>query len=452
MLDKYKDAIELLTEVMNDIKNKQSQKAELFIILDWSRIKNTLLELANKLIQSQFERLIKDAKHDLNSILLEFVETVEELKTPATDLAHLKKNKDKYAEVKAKMKKLEDRRDPIRKKFQYIIEQEQDITIMSGGLTEDDKLKLNGLDEAWLKFKEGLDEANQIIQKSYQQLKTEMDHTIDDFKKEVQENKKNFHQQAPYAVDKNMDNAKAKEKLFEFKGTTKELREKEEEMKFGLDIFDIEPMSYPELNLVEKEMAQLFEIWAVKEEWDGEWDSWKNVTFYELRIDDMDDRAVEFQEKIKGFDKEVRQWGVYEYLKNKIDQFRTAMPLISDLRDEAMRERHWKELKFEVKEEFDEGSVEFTLEKIFELGLNNYGEKVSELADNARKELKIEIQLEEIRRMWEDDPLTDLDIKQLKSKANNEEYYKIMGTENVYQVIEDHVTKLSNMKSSPYYK
>lgn len=66
---KYKDAIELLTEVMNDIKNKQSQKPELFIILDCSRIKNTLLDLANKLIQQQFERLIKDAKHDLNSLL-----------------------------------------------------------------------------------------------------------------------------------------------------------------------------------------------------------------------------------------------------------------------------------------------------------------------------------------------------------------------------------------------
>jgi dynein heavy chain len=350
------------------------------------------------------------------------------------------------------MGKLDARRDPIRKKFQYIIEQEQDITIMSGGLTEDDKLKLNGLDEAWNKFREGLEEANQIIQRSYQQLKTEMDHTIDDFKKEVQENKKNFQQHAPYAVDKNMDNSKAREKLQEFRMATKELREKEEDMKFGLDIFDIEPMAYPELNLVEKEMAQLFEIWAVKEGWDGEWDSWKDITFYQLRIDDMDDRAVEFQEKIKTFDKEVRQWGVYEYLKNKIDQFRTAMPLIADLRDEAMRERHWKELKFEVKEEFDENSIEFSLEKIFELGLNNHGEKVSELADNARKELKIEIQLEEIRRMWEDDPMTDLDIKQLKSKAANEEYYKIMSTENLYQVIEDHVVKLSNMKSSPYYK
>ena len=87
------------------------------------------------------------------------------------------------------------------------------------------------------------------------------------------------------------------------------------------------------------------------------------------------------------------------------------------------------------------------------MGLNNHGEKVAELADNARKELKIEQQLEEIERVWERDPSTDLEIKALKSKnAPGEEYYRIMGSENLYSVIEDHVVKLTNMKSSPYYK
>lgn len=54
--------------------------------------------------------------------------------------------------------------------------------------------------------------------------------------------------------------------------------------------------------------------------------------------------------------------------------------------------------------------------------------------------------------MWELDSSTELDIIKMKSKANNEEYFKIQSTENIYQVIEDHVVKLSNMKSSPYYK
>lgn len=314
-------------------------------------------------------------------------------------------------------------------------------------------MKIMTLDDAWNKFREGLEEAYSVIQKSYQALKNDMDHQLEDFKKDVQENKKTFQQTAPYAVDKNMDNARAKEKLAEFKQIVREHREKEEEMKFGLDIFDYEPINYPELNFVEREIRMLEEVWNVKEEWDNEWDEWKMIPFKDLDIDGMDDRAVEFQEKIKNFEKEVRQWGVYEHLKNKIDQFRTAMPIIADLRDDAMRERHWKELKFEVKEEFDEEGPEFTLEKIFELGLNNHGEKVAELADNARKELKIEQQLEEIERVWERDPSTDLEIKALKSKnAPGEEYYRIMGSENLYSVIEDHVVKLTNMKSSPYYK
>jgi dynein heavy chain len=150
---------------------------------------------------------------------------------------------------------------------------------MSGGLTEEDKQKLLTLDDAWNKFNEGLGEAFQIINKSYISLKAEMDHTIDDFKKEVLENKRNFQQQAPYAVDKTMDNLKAKEKLQEFRASTKELRDKEEDMKFGLDIFEIEPVQYHELAFVEREMNQLNEIWTVKEQWDSEWDNWKVIPF-----------------------------------------------------------------------------------------------------------------------------------------------------------------------------
>ena len=55
-----------------------------------------------------------------------------------------------------------------------------------------------------------------------------------------------------------------------------------------------------------------------------------------------------------------------------------------------MRERHWKELRFEVKDDFDETSEEFTLEKVFSLNLLNHQEKIYELTDNSRKQLKIE--------------------------------------------------------------
>lgn len=119
-VQRYKESIESLIDVMNDVKNKQPQKPEQFIILDCSKLKNSLTEYGNDFIQKIFEHLIKESKDDLNQLLFEFTDTIETLKQQTGKLDHLKTNKDLYAEVKKKLPLLEARRDPIKKKFQYI--------------------------------------------------------------------------------------------------------------------------------------------------------------------------------------------------------------------------------------------------------------------------------------------------------------------------------------------
>lgn len=256
-----------------------------------------------------------------------------------------------------------------------------------------------------------------------------------------------------------MDNAKAFEKLQEFKGHTAELRAQEEAMKFGLEIFDIEPMAYPEVSLVEKEIAQLSEIWEVKDSWDKQWEAWKDIRFTDLDQNgrtrdgiDLDEVAADFQDRYRAFDREVREWGVYVALAGSVDNVRVTLPLILDLRDEAMKPRHWRELKQELKEDFDEESEDFTLDKVFSLGLLQHQEKIAALAESARRQLKIDIALKEIKYAWEHDPVTDLDIEKQKSKADQEEFYQIRSTDNVMALIEEHGVKLSAMKASPYYK
>ena len=86
------------------------------------------------------------------------------------------------------------------------------------------------------------------------------------------------------------------------------------------------------------------EMWKVKEEWDIEWDNWKDIKFTDLNTQSMEDRAGEILEKLRAFDRDVRIWGIYEYIKNKIESFRNVLKPINDLRSEALRERHWHEL------------------------------------------------------------------------------------------------------------
>jgi len=116
-VQRYKESIESLIDVMNDVKNKQPQKPEQFIILDCSKLKNSLTEYGNDFIQKIFEHLIKESKDDLNQLLNEFTDTIDVLKQPTGKLDHLKTNKDLYNEVRKKLPLLEARREPIKKKF-----------------------------------------------------------------------------------------------------------------------------------------------------------------------------------------------------------------------------------------------------------------------------------------------------------------------------------------------
>jgi dynein heavy chain len=235
--------------------------------------------------------------------------------------------------------------------------------------------------------------ANTIIVKCYQQLKTEVDNTIEDFKKECTDNKTSFLNNAPKAVDKGMDNLKAFEKLQEYKGTTAELRSHEEQMKFGLEIFNYEPIAYPELTLVEKEIELLTKVWELKNDWDKQLEAWKDIKFMDLQAEDMANVACDYQDKCKEFlvDKEVKDWGVFAHIKQSVDKFRALMELLGEtLLKKSIRDRHWKELRIEVKEDFDEQSEDFNLEKVMSLNLLNHNAMILEIGDNADKQLKIE--------------------------------------------------------------
>jgi len=93
--------------------------------------------------------------------------------------------------VRAKQSQLESRLNPIKQKFAFI-QDDSNNDQSSTELQEEDKLKLASLEEEWNKFLKGMTEAHVVIQKNYQEHKLEMDNSIEDFKKEVLDNKSSF--------------------------------------------------------------------------------------------------------------------------------------------------------------------------------------------------------------------------------------------------------------------
>jgi dynein heavy chain len=224
--------------------------------------------------------------------------------------------------------------------------------------------------------------------KCYQQLKTEVDNTIEDFKKECVENKTSFLNNAPKAAEKGMDNLKAFEKLQEYKNQTNDLRQHEENMKFGLEIFNYEPIAYPELTLVEREIDLLNQVWELKNDWDKQMEAWKDIKFHDLQAESMANTAEDQYDRCTALisnGKEIKDWGVFTTLKTNIDSFKKLIEMLGEtLLQPSIRDRHWREIRVEVKEDFDEHSEDFTLEKVLSLNLLSHQNMIFEIGGNAR--------------------------------------------------------------------
>lgn len=106
------------------------------------------------------------------------------------------------------------------------------------------------------------------------------------------------------------------------------------------------------------------------------------------------------------------------------------MPLIQDLKNDAMRERHWADIKTSIQKSFEHDGDSFTLEKIIGLGLDQFAEQISEVSAAASKELSIEQVLKEIAEIWEG---LDLDIAPYKDRG----HFKLRATDEIFQYLED---------------
>ena len=92
------------------------------------------------------------------------------------------------------------------------------------------------------------------------------------------------------------------------------------------------------------------------------------------------EEEVKRQQKILKEIKVDKKCNAYLGIQDEIKKWLVFLPLISELRDDAMRPRHWKAIKDKVQKEF-EINEKLGLRDVFNLNLNKYQEDVEEITD-----------------------------------------------------------------------
>ncbi|XP_064408838.1 dynein axonemal heavy chain 2 [Latimeria chalumnae] len=426
------------TEVANNVQKEETVLNIQFVLLDCSHLKFSLVQHCNEW-QNKFTTLLNEmASNRLREVNTFLQENAENLSRPPQTLDELGSSLQLLETLQKDLPKTKGWIPPIHEQFAILEKYEVIVEDSVHAMLE----SLNG---EWMSYQQCLIDSDTMLKKHKEKFKTGLIHSADEFKKKVRSLVDDFISKGPFTT--HIGCSTALEQIAAIRQQLNQMKSEESSIRSGLIIFKIEQPPSKEMQAFERELDLLQQAWDMAKEWEDSWKEWKAGKFATLETDIMDQTAQTLFKKLNKLSREVKEknWEVVETTKNKVDQFKRTMPLIADLKNPAMRERHWNQIKNEVQRTFDQTDDDFTLEKIVEMGLDQHTEKISEISASASKEYSIEQALEGIQNTWQ---ITNLDIAPYKDKG----HHRLRGTDEVFQALEDNQVALSTMKASRYVK
>jgi dynein heavy chain len=420
-------------DLLSEIGSEDALPAVRCVLLDAAPLKQRLTEhcvdwrrALTKLLATSASRKLASANTFFRSrteALANVPTTVDELATQIRVLRHARRDLpsvlDSFGDIRARLDALERFDTPV----------------------DFDASDLDLLDAAAAQFKHAVEEASSNLSSHETRFKQQTTRDTQSLAQSVTSFRQAFLDRGPFSAELTPEAAEAA--LAEVESELQSLLARQEGVHHAMSVFALEPPVFGDLTAVAQDIDVLRALWNLRREWTCKWDSWKSGRWEELDVEGMDVDARDFLKRVKRH-RTGASWSVTADLLQRLDTFRAVMPLITDLKNPALRSRHWVQLGEEVGASFDPTTdPAFTLERVFVLHLDRHAEAVSALSSAASQELSIEQTLRGIQEHWQN---ATLEVMAYKSGG----HYVLRGTDDLFQDLEDHALTLATVKSSRF--
>jgi dynein heavy chain 1 len=138
----------------------------------------------------------------------------------------------------------------------------------------------------------------------------------------------------------------------------------------------------------------------------------------------------------------LRQYDSYNYVKNLLQNYLKMNLLIVDLKSEALKERHWKQLMKKMNVVWNLNDL--TLGQVWDINLTIYEGIIKDMMLIAQGEKALEEFLKQVSELWKN---YTLELINYQNKCQI-----IRGWDDLFNKLKEHINSVSAMKLSPYYK
>jgi len=94
-------------------------------------------------------------------------------------------------------------------------------------------------------------------------------------------------------------------------------------------------------------MIFLRQTFTIAYNWDNTWNKYKAANFWEIKVSEIEVTVQNIYKMLISSLKLLKEesWKMLEIRRDSLDAFRRVLPIITDLKNPAMRNRHWDEVR-----------------------------------------------------------------------------------------------------------
>ncbi|EDV22455.1 uncharacterized protein TRIADDRAFT_50643 [Trichoplax adhaerens] len=267
---------------------------------------------------------------------------------------------------------------------------------------------------------------------------------VKDFSGKILDIQQRFKLEGPSSVGTDLD--KGLEVLQNFKRELDVIEKYRQELSNAERLFNLQITTYPELMALEKELKGLEQIYTLYENQKVAMEEWSEMLWSELNVNVLSDGIENFIRQQRRLPKDVKTLPVYRILEEKMKEFKDSIPLFQDLKNEALRSRHWKKLMELTGKNFDMNPETFTLKNLFAMELHNYSDVIADITSSAMKELSIEKSVNDVIDTWSN---TKFSVQKFM-KGSQDRGYIIGSVDEILQMLDDNAMTLQSMSASRF--
>ncbi|GFR44385.1 hypothetical protein Agub_g5605 [Astrephomene gubernaculifera] len=184
-------------------------------------------------------------------------------------------------------------------------------------------------------------------------------------------------------------------------------------------------------------------LWLGRAEWESITDIWCVTHFDSLDMTTLEDTTQRFHKMVYKMERGLPPNKLVPKFRTAVDDFRNLLPVVSALRNRALKERHWSKIFETIGQQIPRDNT-FTLQVLLDAKVQVWKDAISTISTEATQEMALEELLAKVSNKW-----VDLEFNVIPYKESKDVFI-LGGIEDIQIALEDSMVTMSTILASRF--